>query len=288
MWKGVKVGMVYGFASMLLHIIHHFRPDGLIVSFDTKEKTFRHEADENYKAQREKAPDDFYIQIPYIYELLESFEIPVLKMPGFESDDIIGTLAHNADDKEHDVKILSGDLDFLQLISDNVSLVRFNGPIEQQIPYGPKEALARYGITPDQMIDYKAIIGDSSDNFKGIMGIGPKTATKLLQEFGTLEKIYEHLDELAPKVSEKFSTQKNQALHCKMLATIKIDVPVEFDLDAKFELRPDKSIAFLEKMEFRSLVNRFHRLNTNLDQPRKVEQKKKPTKGDDEEQLALF
>ena len=288
MWKGVKVGMVYGFASMLLHIIHHFRPDGLIVSFDTKEKTFRHEADENYKAQREKAPDDFYIQIPYIYELLESFEIPVLKMPGFESDDIIGTLAHNADDKEHDVKILSGDLDFLQLISDNVSLVRFNGPIEQQIPYGPKEALSRYGITPDQMIDYKAIIGDSSDNFKGIMGIGPKTATKLLQEFGTLEKIYEHLDELAPKVSEKFSTQKNQALHCKMLATIKIDVPVEFDLDAKFELRPDKSIAFLEKMEFRSLVNRFHRLNTNLDQPRKVEQKKKPTKGDDEEQLALF
>jgi len=287
-WKGVKVGMVYGFASMLLHIIHHFRPDGLIVSFDTKEKTFRHEADENYKAQREKAPDDFYIQIPYIYELLESFEIPVLKMPGYESDDIIGTLAHSANSEVHDVKILSGDLDFLQLISDNVSLVRFNGPIEQQIPYGPKEALARYGITPDQMIDYKAIIGDSSDNFKGILGVGPKTAMKLLQEFGTLEKIYEHLDELAPKVKEKFETQKDQAIHCKMLATIKTDVPVEFDLDRKFELCPDKSIAFLEKMEFHSLVNRFHRLNTNIDQPRKVEQKKKPTKGEDDEQLALF
>lgn len=287
-WKGMKIGMVYGFSSMLLHIIQHFRPDTLIVTFDTKEKTFRHEADENYKAQREKAPDDFYVQIPYIYELLESFEIPVLKMPGYESDDIIGTLAHNADDQQHDVKILSGDLDFLQLVSDNVSLVRFNGRIEQQIPYGPKETLARYGIEAKQMIDYKSIVGDSSDNFKGVLGVGPKTATKLLQEFGTLENIYKHLDELAPKVKAKFETQKDQADHCKMLATIKTDVPVDFDLDVKFELHPDKTIAFLEKMEFHSLVNRFHRLNTNIVQPRKVEQKKKAKKGDDDEQLALF
>ncbi len=287
-WKGMKIGMVYGFGSMLLHIIQHFRPDTLIVTFDTKEKTFRHEADENYKAQREKAPDDFYAQIPYIYKLLENFEIPVLKLPGFESDDIIGTLAHSANDQEHDVKILSGDLDFLQLVSDNVSLVRFNGRIEQQIPYGPKETLARYGIEPRQMIDYKAIIGDSSDNFKGVLGVGPKTATKLLQEFGTLEKIYEHLDELAPKVKEKFETQKDQAIHCKMLATIKTDVPVDFDLNQKFELCPDKTIPFLEEMKFHSLVNRYHRLNINIVQPRKTEQKKKTKKGDDDEQLVLF
>ena len=287
-WKGMKIGMVYGFGSMLLHIIQHFRPDTIIVTFDTKEKTFRHEADANYKAQREKAPDDFYVQIPYIYELLESFEIPVLKLPGFESDDLIGTLAHNADKKEHDVKILSGDLDFLQLISENVSLVRFNGRIEQQIPYGPKETLARYGIEPKQMIDFKAIVGDSSDNFKGIVGIGPKTATNLLQEFGTLDKIYEHVEELAPKVRDKFIEQKDQALHCKMLATIKTDVPIEYDLDAKFELCPDKTLAFLEKMEFRSLVNRFHVLNRKLAQPQKIEQKKQSKKEPNEEQLSMF
>ncbi len=287
-WKGMKIGMVYGFASMLLHIIDHFRPDTFIVTFDTKEKTFRHEADENYKAQREKAPDDFYVQIPYVYELLESFDIPVLKLPGFESDDIIGTLAHNANGKTHEVKILSGDLDFLQLVSDHISLVRFNGPVEQQIPYGPKETLARYGIEPKQMIDYKAIIGDSSDNYKGILGIGPKTALKLLQEFGTLEKIYKHVDELPDKVREKFEKQKDQALHCKALATIKTDVPIDFDLEKKFELHPDKIITFLEKMEFHSLVNRFHRVNKNIAQPKKIEQKNNTTKEDSQEQLALF
>lgn len=283
-WEGIPIGMVYGFASSLLNVIDNFRPDTLLVTFDTRAKTFRHELDEEYKSQREKAPDDFYAQIPYIDELLASFNIPALKLDGYESDDLIGTLATKLA-KEGEVKILSADLDFLQLVSDHITLLKFNGKIP--ILYGPAETKARYGIDPDQIIDYKAIIGDSSDNYKGVPGIGPKTASKLLQEFKNLDGIYEHLDDLPEKVREKFQDHREQATKCRKLATIKTDVPL--DLSApKFSFQEEITTAFFEKMKFSSLLNRYQKLITNFDQPRHIEQKKDSKKDTLEDQMCLF
>ncbi len=283
-WEGMPIGMVYGFASSLLNVIDNFHPDSLIVTFDTKAKTFRHELDEEYKAQREKASDDFYAQIPYIDELLTSFQIPTFKIDGYESDDLIGTLATKMS-KDAEVKILSADLDFLQLVSDNIALLKFNGKIP--ILYGPAETKARYGIEPSQIIDYKAIIGDSSDNYKGIPGIGPKTASKLLQDFSTLNGIYDHLDDLPIKVREKFNDHKDQALKCQTLATIKTDIHLDTK-DQKFEFHEETTTAFLEKMKFSSLINRYQKLITNFDQPKPSEQKKSSKQERLEDQMSLF
>jgi len=280
MWEGMPVGMVFGFASTLLSIIDHFNPEQLLVAFDTKEKTFRHEMDANYKAHREKAPDDFYPQVPFIEELLEAFDIPILKCPGYESDDIIGTVARAAEKKDQDVIIMSGDLDFLQLVDHRIRLAKFNGKIEQSEIYGPEETYNRYGIHPEQMIDYKAIIGDSSDNYKGIPGIGPKTAAKLLQEHNTLNNIFEQLESLPDKLRDKFMEYKSDALHCQELAAIHTQVPIEFSLSENFDFTPETSLAFFEKMKFQSLKNRYQKLIFGKNEPEK-EAKTEP-------QMSLF
>ena len=166
---------------------------------------------------------------------MESFELPALKKPGFESDDLIGTLARHGEAKHFDVRIISGDLDFLQLVSDHIKLIKLDGKIEQSIQYGPAETHARYGISPEQMIDFKAIVGDSSDNYRGIPGVGPKTAEKLLQRYETLDEIYSHLSEIEPlKLREKFEASREYVAHCQTLATICTDVLIELPLDKKF------------------------------------------------------
>ncbi len=259
LFDGKPIGMVYGFASTILHIIDFFRPDGLFFTFDTKEKTFRHDMDDAYKAHREKAPDDFYDQIPYVFEFLEAFHVPVLTCPGYESDDIIATIALQSP-KGSQVKIVSGDLDFLQLVSEKIVLVKLNGKVEQSVLYGPKETKARYGITPLQMIDLKALMGDSSDNYKGIEGIGPKTASQLLQQYGTIEGIYDHLTELKSSLQEKFRSHREYVFHCRDLARLRTDVPVEFSFDNAFDFISDDLSTFFQKMAFRSLEQRYQKL----------------------------
>lgn len=288
LFEGKPIGMVYGFASTLLHILEQFRPDSIMVTFDTKEKTFRHELDEDYKAQREKAPDDFYEQIPYIFELLESFHIPSLTSPGYESDDIIGTLSQAAAKEGWEVKILSNDHDFLQLVNDQIKLVKFNGKVDQSLVYGAKETFSRYGIYPEQMIDFKAITGDSSDNYKGVGGIGPKTAASLLQEYKSLDGIYENLDQLKPKVREKFEAHKDYVYHCQELATIHTKTPVEYDFSYQFHFTPTDTEGFLERMKFQSLVVRYQKLIKNFDQPKNKEHKIESEKEASDEQMSLF
>lgn len=282
MYEGMPIGMAFGFASTMLHIIDHFMPEVLFVTFDTKEKTFRHKADENYKAHRPKAPDDFYPQLPYVYEFLESFEIPIFKMPGYESDDIIGTMARKAEQENYSVKILSGDMDFLQLVSPQVHFLKFNGAIEKSIEYGPDETQEKLGITVAQVIDYKALTGDSSDNYKGIEGLGPKTAVKFLSQYQSIEGIYAHLSQLPDKWRLKFEENREYLAHCKMLATIDTQVPIDFSLDQMFDLSPETSLSFLEKMKFYSLVGRFKRLN------KKFEQKGVATEKETQIQASLF
>ncbi|MCF7812744.1 hypothetical protein K9M59_04105 [Candidatus Gracilibacteria bacterium] len=287
LYEGKPIGMVYGFASTLLHIIEQFRPDGLMVTFDTKEKTFRHEMDADYKAHREKAPDDFYEQIPYVYTLLEHFCIPSLDLPGYESDDIIGTISQKAAKKEYSVKIFSNDHDFLQLVSEKIKLIKFNGG-KNLLEYGPEQTFSRYGVSPQQIIDFKALTGDSSDNYKGIEGIGPKTATSLLQKYEHLEGIYEHIHELKPALRKKFEEQKDYLFHCRELATIHTSVPIDFNLSQIFQLCPETTIDFFEKMKFHSLENRYRNLIKKFDQNKKKEQNEDTKKSQEEEQMSLF
>jgi len=282
------IGMVFGFVSTLLNVIDFFHPDLLIVAFDSREKTFRHDLDPEYKSHRKKAPDEFYDQIPLVHDCLDAFEIPVEIRPGFESDDLIGTLAKKAE-KNFKVFILSGDLDFLQLVSDKIRLAKFNGAIANSVFYGPAETHARYGITPEQIVDFKAIIGDSSDNYKGVAGIGPKTAEKLLADFKNLENILKNLEKLPKKIQEKFKRDREYAIHCKKLAKIHTEIPLDFDLENpknKFKFSPQKTRDFLRKLNFNSLLARYEKLIKNYDQKKSGEQKNSSKK--EENQMALF
>lgn len=279
-YNGMPIGMVYGFASTILRAIDFLNPDILFVTFDTKEKTFRHTADTEYKAHREKAPDDFYPQVPYIDEFLEAFEIPSFRLPGYESDDLIGTMAKKAESDGFSTTILSGDMDFLQLVSDRIHLLKLNGALEQSPQFGPAEAEEKLGVSLSQVVDFKALTGDASDNYKGIGGLGPKTAQKLLTQFGSIAGIYEHIDELPEKWKIKFEDQKEYLMHCQMLAKIAIDVPVEFSWDDTFHWAPETSVAFFEKMNFYALKRRYESILK--------ENGVEPTEKKDEAQASLF
>ncbi len=287
-WNNMPIGMVYGFASTLLSVLEHLRPERIIVAFDTKEKTFRHKLDTEYKAHRTPTPNDFYAQIPLVEELLRAFNIPFLKVPGFEADDICGTLAVQAAKKNMDVRIVSGDLDYSQLLSTKINLVKLNGKIDQSPIYTPAEVKARFGVTPEQMIDFKALVGDSSDNFKGLGGCGPKTAAEWLQRWETLDNIFDHTQDLSMKWREKLETEESYVRQCKVLAKIKTDVPVEINWDSQFDIPNDSLQSFFEKLNFRSLNGRLFRLNKKLEQQQNIEQKNVSKKSIQEEQLQLF
>ena len=287
-WNNMPVGMVYGFASTLLATLEFLRPERIAVAFDTKEATFRHDIDTEYKAQRQKTPDDFYAQIPLIEELLTSFQIPLLKAPGFEADDICGTLAHQADEKNMDAYIVSGDLDYTQLVNDHIHLVKLNGKIDQSPLYGPAEVQARFGVTPEQMIDFKALVGDSSDNFKGLSGCGPKTAAEWLQRWHSLENILQHKEDLSPAWQQKIIAEESYIRQCQTLAKIKIDVPLIFQWNDLFVFSEESISPFFEKLKFQSLSHRLSKLNKKIEQGFFHEQKKEPKKDEHDEQLSLF
>lgn len=288
MLDGMPVGMVYGFCSTLLRAIEFFTPEYMAVTFDTKEKTFRHDMDENYKAHRTAAPDDFYPQLPFIFESVKAMGLPNFAMPGFESDDIIGTLATQADEKGFDVRILSGDLDFLQLVTDKTKLVKFNGKIENSVHYGPQETVARYGIKPNQMVDFKAIVGDSSDNYKGVPGIGPKTAATLLQKYETIDSLYENLENLKPALKEKLVSSLDDLTLCRKLAAIHTDLDVHISEITRFGFSEDETVQFFEKMKFFALVSRFKILNNNYEQIKNKEHILQTKKVDNKDQMSLF
>lgn len=256
-YKNMMVNAVYGCATTIMQSLEHFEPDSIVVCLDAPEKTFRHEADENYKAQRTKAPDEFIAQIPLVQALIESFGIPMYVKPGFEADDIIGTLAKRAEAQGDKAYILSGDYDFLQLTSNHVQLAKFNG--KTPLIFDREMTIEKLGVTPEQVIDYKAICGDASDNYKGVPGVGPKGASTLLAKYGTLEGIYENLHELSDKQRAKFAENRDQALHCQHMAAIHLDVPVEYDF-ADYTIPVEAVRDFYIELGFPSLVRRLEKV----------------------------
>jgi DNA polymerase-1 len=259
--SGIFTNAVYGFTTMLLKVLDD-EPDFVAISFDRPEPTFRHKAYEAYKATRQKAPPTLSEQIPHVKEVAEAFDIPIYEIAGYEADDVIGTLAKEAEKEGYEVTILSGDLDPLQLVNKKIKVLTTRKGITDTVLYGEKEIKERYGIKPDQLIDFKALKGDSSDNIPGVPKVGDKTAAQLLKEFGSLEEILKNADRISKKgLKENIKKNVHLAELSKKLATIVTDVPIEIDFKEceRGQIDWKKVLPLFEKLEFGSLVKKYGR-----------------------------
>lgn len=262
--SGELVNAVYGFLLVLFKAIKEFQPDYIAACFDTPKPTFRHEKYKEYKAKRPPAPPGLYGQIPKVKEVLKSFGVQVFEKEGFEGDDIIGTIASLAPKKqafpEIETIILSGDTDNLQLIDRHTKVYALRKGVKDTVLYDENLVKEKYqGLTPEQLLDFRALRGDASDNIPGVPGIGNKTATPLILEFGTLEKIYDNLSLIPSKIREKLVQNKEQAFFSKELARIHKNVPIDFNLEKCHfgTYDKEKAVKTLEGLEFYSLIGRL-------------------------------
>ena len=266
--KGQNTSAVLGFCNTLQEILSKEKPKYLGVAFDPHGPTFRNEIFPEYKAQREKTPEDILFAVPIIKDILNAMHIPVLMVDGFEADDVIGTLAKVAANEGLDTFMLTSDKDYGQLITDNVRMYRpqYGGGYEI---IGPEQINAKYGISrPSQVIDLLALMGDAADNFPGCPGVGEKTAVKLINEFGSVDELISHTDQLKGALKKKVEEHVDDILLSKTLATIKTDVPVTLDLEKLEVTEPDESQLrkIFEELEFKTLADKF------LNKPKKIPQ----------------
>ena len=258
--KGELVNAVFGFCSIVLRGIQDLHPDYVAVAFDLQGPTFRHEQYAEYKATRQRMPDDLRDQFPKVREVVKALRIPVYELAGYEADDVIGTITVDAERRGLDTTIVTGDLDMLQLVTDHTRLMTTRSGVENTILYDPAKIDDRFELVAGQMIDYKALKGDPTDNIPGVPGVGEKTAAKLIREFGTLEALYERIDEVKPdKLRDKLVEHREQVFMGKDLSTIVRDLPVEFDLEAARLGDYDREtvIRLFREYEFRTLIERL-------------------------------
>jgi len=264
--KGEPTNAIFGFTSILLNAIKEVKPDCIAVTFDLPKPTFRHVQYEKYKAHRKPAPDDLTLQIPKVKEVVRALNIPIYEQAGYEADDLIGTLAKKIE-KENggmEVIIVTGDLDTLQLVTDRVKVYTMKKGLTDSFVYGPKEVEERYGLRPDQMVDYRALKGDPSDNIPGVIGIGEKTAASLIAKYGSLDELYkavekDETDGIKPKVLELLKSQKDQAYMSQNLSRIITDIDLNVDL-VECRLKnydTQKVVALFKQFEFRSLISKL-------------------------------
>jgi len=256
--SGEPTAGTYGFVSVLLRIIEEQRPDYLAVSFDLG-RTFRDDLYADYKGTREKMPDDLSVQIDRLFEVVAAFNIPILTAEGFEADDVLGTVAKRAVKLGARVTILTGDRDLLQLADDHITITLAGQKLSEATDYGPAEVKARFGLTPRQYIDYKALVGDKSDNIPGVAGVGEKTAAELLQQYGSLAAIYKHLADIPARFKSKLEAGKASADLSLKLSTIVTDVELDFDLEAcrLGQYDREKVVELFRVLEFNSLLKRL-------------------------------
>lgn len=228
---GTHTNAVHGFMNMFLSFYEHVQPDAIICAFDAGIPKFRLEACKQYKAQRKPMDNELRMQFPIIEEILESMDIPVVKAEGWEGDDVLGTISKKCEDLGFKSLLITGDKDANQLASDLTKIVNMKKGVSNVVMYGPDEVLDKYGIRVDQFVDYLALMGDSSDNIPGVPGIGPKSASKLLQQFESIEGIYENLDKLKGKQLENIRNNKESAYVSRQAAIIARDVPLDVDLE---------------------------------------------------------
>ncbi len=266
--KGELVNAVYGFASTLLSVLDKFKPDYIAASFDLAAPTFRHKQFKEYKATRMKAPDELYNQIDRVKEITRAFNVPIYEKEGFEADDVIGTIARQAKGKENEkieIIIVTGDLDALQLVNENIKVYTMRRGLSDSVLYDEQKVNEKYGLKPEQLKDFKGLRGDVSDNIPGVKGIGEKTAADLLQKYKTLENIYQNIGEIKGANREKLERNKAQAFLSRELGTIKTNVPLTFNLEKSATRHFDrqKAIQLFQELNFFSLIKRLPDDNFN-------------------------
>ncbi|MBA4420703.1 MAG: DNA polymerase I [Anaerolinea sp.] len=259
--KGESTAGVFGFASVLLRIFEQEKPEYLAVAFDTG-KTFRDVIYPEYKGTRAKMPDNLRAQIERIRQLVDAFNIPRLELENYEADDVLGTIARQAEDQGLGVKIITGDKDLLQLVTSRVIVNLPGGRMTDAKDYTPRDVETFLGVRPDQVVDYKALVGDKSDNIPGVAGIGEKTACSLLQTYQTLDEIYNHLDAHSAGVRAKLEANKEMAYKSQTLARIVTDAPIQLDLQNALSVDFDveKVDAIFRDLEFRALRTRLQNM----------------------------
>ena len=257
---GTPTSAVFGFANQVFQLIDDEKPDYLVAAFDSKGKNFRHELYTDYKANRSEMPDEIQTQLPYLWELLEAMNIPILRVGGVEADDIIGTVAKMCDKENLQCNIVSGDKDFMQLINDKTFLYAPQARKRAKEIFDKKKVLEKWGVGPEHIIDLLGLMGDSSDNVPGVQGVGPKTAQKLIQDFGSIENIYEEIDSISnEKMREKLLNSKDNALLSKQLVTILTDVKIDATINdfEKKEMDSSKLEDIFKELEFSGLLKKI-------------------------------
>ena len=287
--NGQPVNAIYGFYSMILSSIDQLKPDYLLVCLDSPGPTFRNEEFLGYRAKRPPADRDLISQLPLLSQTLDKTGIPNISMGGFEADDLIGTLTKKAQKKKfiNQITIITGDKDLMQLVNKKVSLFVPVRGLSETKTYHSDEVKEKLGVTPSQVIDLKALMGDMSDSYPGVAGIGPKTATDLLEKYQSLDNIYEHLDEIGDNVKERLIKDKNNAYMSQKLATIICNIPLNFKFRSA-RLNNDKFLGLLslfDEYNFRSLSARLKR---KLNYSTEIKTKKAATPKIDPNQSSLF
>ncbi|MEH2077383.1 MAG: 5'-3' exonuclease H3TH domain-containing protein, partial [Nostoc sp.] len=266
---GIPTSICFGFVKCLLEVMATQQPQAMAIAFDLGEATFRHEADETYKADRKETPEDFIPDLANLHELLNGFNLPIFTAPGFEADDVLGTLAQRVTAAGYRVKILTGDRDLFQLIDSDkeITVLNFSPDAIKRstnsiTEFEAEQVKEKMGVLPSQIIDFKALCGDKSDNIPGVKGIGEKTAVQLLNTYGSLDNIYAALDEIKGATQKKLASGKEDADKSRYLATIVLDVPLEINLEncqlKGFDINVLSPI--LEKLEFKSFLGRINDL----------------------------
>ncbi|WP_281323218.1 DNA polymerase I [Flavobacterium aestivum] len=301
--KGMDTSAIMGFMNALMDVIKREKPDHLAVAFDKGGSTYRYEMYQEYKANRDETPEAIKIAVPYIQELLKAMHIPIIEVPGFEADDLIGTLAKQAEKEDYKVFMVTPDKDFAQLVSENIFMykpARMGNDIEI---WGIPEVLEKFEIErPEQVIDYLGMMGDAADNIPGLPGVGEKTAKKLLKEFGSMENLLANTDKLKGAMKEKIEANADKGILSKKLAAILLDCPVQFNA-SDYELsKPDveKTDELFQELEFRQMKAQFDKFfgtgkeydeietNGNGTSDQSQPAKKAPSKKSNEDQFDLF
>lgn len=257
--SGIHTNAVYGFTTMLQKILAEEQPTKMLVAFDAGKTTFRHATFEEYKGGRQKTPPELSEQFPYLQKLIDAYRIPRYELEMYEADDIIGTLARQAEQEGIDVIIVSGDKDLTQLATEKVKVYITRKGMTDIEAYTPEHIQEKYGLSPKQIIDMKGLMGDASDNIPGVPGVGEKTAIKLLKEYGTVENLYENIDDMKKsKMKEKLIENEEQAKMSKQLATIQTDAPIEITLEDLNYPGPDeeKVLEVWKELQFKSLIEK--------------------------------
>ncbi len=266
--QGLPTNAVYGFITMLLKIIEDYNPEYISVAFDRKEATFRHKEYADYKAQRKGMPEDLAKQMPFLKGVLDVLGINRLEVPGFEADDIIGTLSRQGEEEGKEVFIVTGDRDALQLVSDDVKVIYTKKGVSDFEIYDVESIRERYGLEPEKLIDIKGLMGDKSDNIPGVPGIGEKTALKLIKQFGSFENVLKNIDSLPEgRLKENLENNIQQAVLSKRLATIHREIPIVIDIAECKRSVPDvREVTIkLSELEFNSLIERVKKLFRPMD-----------------------